>query len=89
MAFAAWLCCLTRLSFGNLNDEGTSNDQDQDSFEAELALIVFPSYLEVAWGLQDRYGLEPAGSHGVWGLVSLFLAFPFEPFLGSEWFIIS
>lgn len=36
--------------------------------EERLAVEIFPKYLEVAWGLQDRYGLEPAGSHGVWGL---------------------
>lgn len=39
------------------------------AFETALALEVFPLYLQVAWGLQDTYGLEPAGSHGVWGLV--------------------
>jgi len=39
--------------------------------EADLKLIVlrvFVKYLEVARKLQTTYWLEPAGSHGVWGL---------------------
>jgi serine/threonine-protein phosphatase 2A activator len=36
--------------------------------EERLALEILPKYLEVVWTLQDRYSLEPAGSHGVWGL---------------------
>lgn len=33
-----------------------------------MVLRVFLRYLEVVWKLQDIYQLEPAGSHGVWGL---------------------
>ncbi|KAG6901965.1 hypothetical protein C0995_006194 [Termitomyces sp. Mi166 len=36
--------------------------------ERSLVLQVFVRYLEVCWKLQDTYRLEPAGSHGVWGL---------------------
>ncbi|KAG6865390.1 hypothetical protein C0991_002971 [Blastosporella zonata] len=36
--------------------------------ERSLVLRVFVRYLEVCWKLQDTYRLEPAGSHGVWGL---------------------
>lgn len=44
--------------------------EEATQVEAALALEVLPLYLQVVWGLQDRYALEPAGSHGVWGLVS-------------------
>ncbi|PWN35257.1 Phosphotyrosyl phosphatase activator [Meira miltonrushii] len=59
LSFAAWLCFLSRLGYF---------DRQGEKFEERLALEIFPKYLEVAWGIQDRYGLEPAGSHGVWGL---------------------
>jgi serine/threonine-protein phosphatase 2A activator len=36
--------------------------------ERQIVVTVFGKYLEVVWHLQDVYKLEPAGSHGVWGL---------------------
>jgi serine/threonine-protein phosphatase 2A activator len=36
--------------------------------ERQLVGTVFAKYLEVVWHIQDVYRLEPAGSHGVWGL---------------------
>jgi len=57
--FIAWLCLLHRVGFFPGEDA-----------EQRLALEIFPAYLRVVWHLQDRYALEPAGSHGVWGLVS-------------------
>lgn len=62
LSFLAWLCFLARLDFF------PSDDDSSVATDRRLALEVFPKYLQVAWSLQDRYGLEPAGSHGVWGL---------------------
>lgn len=56
----AWLCVLCRL--------GVWGQPASRDAEARLALEVVPAYLRVVWHLQDRYALEPAGSHGVWGL---------------------
>ncbi|GAC98445.1 protein phosphatase type 2A phosphotyrosyl phosphatase activator [Pseudozyma hubeiensis SY62] len=61
-AFFAWLCYLYRLGFFD-GDEG-----DEGKVEEQIGVSIFPLYLMVVWRLQDRYGLEPAGSHGVWGL---------------------
>lgn len=36
--------------------------------EREVVLSLFVRYLQLCWKLQDVYKLEPAGSHGVWGL---------------------
>ena len=54
--FAAFLYCLARL--------GLITDPDYPA----VVLRVFASYLDLMRTLQDTYLLEPAGSHGVWGL---------------------
>lgn len=57
-SFALLLCCLTLLRFFQ-----PTMDEEKD-----LVLRVFVRYLQLCWRLQDVYRLEPAGSHGVWGL---------------------
>ena len=57
-SFALFLLCLTLIRFF----------QPEPEVEREIVLIVFVRYLKLCWRLQDVYKLEPAGSHGVWGL---------------------
>lgn len=54
--FAAWLYCLARM--------GIIKEEDYHAVVAR----VFVRYLDLMRKLQLVYNLEPAGSHGVWGL---------------------
>jgi len=57
-SFALFLLCLSLIRFL------TPNAHE----ERDVVLIAFLRYLRLCWRLQDVYRLEPAGSHGVWGL---------------------
>ncbi|KAF9972217.1 hypothetical protein BGZ73_004700 [Actinomortierella ambigua] len=56
LAFLAWLCCLEMIGFLQHDDHPA------------IVLRVFVRYLALVRKLQRTYQLEPAGSHGVWGL---------------------
>ncbi|KAJ1980330.1 Serine/threonine-protein phosphatase 2A activator 1 [Dimargaris verticillata] len=72
LSFLVWLVCLDRLGLFQLEDR------------VALVTRVFAKYLEVVRRLQLAYKLEPAGSHGVWGLDD----YQFVPFIfGSAQFI--
>ena len=57
-SFALFLLCLTLVRF--LTPEV--------HVERQVVLDLFLRYLRLCWRLEDVYKLEPAGSHGVWGL---------------------
>ncbi|KAI9591904.1 hypothetical protein BDF19DRAFT_425886 [Syncephalis fuscata] len=56
LAFVAWLCCLRGI--------GLLEEKD----EIAIVMRLFTRYLRLVRRLQKDYSLEPAGSHGVWGL---------------------
>jgi hypothetical protein len=55
-SLALFLLCLSLIGFFLPEDE------------SDLVLILFNKYITLCFRLQDTYNLEPAGSHGVWGL---------------------
>ena len=57
-SFAVFLLCLTLMRVLCFDAEEAR----------DIVLVVFVRYLQLCWRLQDVYRLEPAGSHGVWGL---------------------
>ncbi|CAE6406713.1 unnamed protein product [Rhizoctonia solani] len=58
LSFVVFLLCIHKLGFLPSEPE----------VDKSTVLDIFVKYLHVCWKLQDTYKLEPAGSHGVWGL---------------------
>ncbi|KAI9334121.1 Phosphotyrosyl phosphate activator protein-domain-containing protein [Obelidium mucronatum] len=56
LSFVCFLCCLRILKVVEQKDMSL------------VAFMILPAYFELARNLQRTYTLEPAGSHGVWGL---------------------
>lgn len=65
--FLCFLLCLDKLKFF----------PEDHSLDKSVVLLVFARYLTTMRRLQTLYWLEPAGSHGVWGLDD----YHFLPFL--------
>jgi len=67
--FFIFLLCLFKLGiFGYNNNNKSSSLNPSPDIMAPVALSITTQYLQVCRGLQVEYMLEPAGSHGVWGL---------------------
>ena len=64
-SFFIFLFSLCKLGiFGNIPKHSTPTD----NIMAPVALSIVSQYLQICRGVQTDYMLEPAGSHGVWGL---------------------
>ncbi|KAI5450584.1 Serine/threonine-protein phosphatase 2A activator 1 [Naganishia albida] len=61
LSFVLALFTMVQMEYFGRGEEGEKEEDD-------LVLRVFPRYLSLVTGLQKKYRLEPAGSHGVWGL---------------------
>ncbi|KAJ2159767.1 proteasome core particle subunit beta 2 [Coemansia sp. RSA 552] len=72
LSFLVWLLCLCKIGFLDPSDSSA------------IVLTAFQRYISLCQRLQRTYRLEPAGSHGVWGLDD----YQFLPFyFGSAQFI--
>jgi len=68
-SFLVFLYSLCKVGFfGNDKSNNDNTNTISPDTMAPIALSIFSQYLEVCRGLQTEYMLEPAGSHGVWGL---------------------
>ncbi|KAK4189369.1 Serine/threonine-protein phosphatase 2A activator 1 [Podospora australis] len=66
LSFLAFLGCLWKLGVFHRGQEGPKGEEGE--IERGIVLGVIEPYLNVVRKLILTYTLEPAGSHGVWGL---------------------
>ena len=74
--FLIFMLCIQQLHQSGKNAAPISPNQ-LSAFNRQLVLKVFLAYIRLMAHLQRLYWLEPAGSHGVWGLDD----YHFLPFL--------
>ncbi|KAJ9116421.1 hypothetical protein QFC22_004863 [Naganishia vaughanmartiniae] len=68
LSFVLSLFVMAQMGYvGHLRDD-CKEAEVGEAEEDDLVLRVFPRYLSLVTSLQKKYRLEPAGSHGVWGL---------------------
>ena len=67
IVFLLSLCKIGCFNWGNAKGGHTNNPTPPEVI-GHASLSLFHVYLNVTRGLQRDYMLEPAGSHGVWGL---------------------
>lgn len=73
VSFLAFLACLWKLDYFAGSSSGPAQDSNEESkqrlgIEQQIVLSVFAPYLTLVHTVITTYNLEPAGSHGVWGL---------------------
>lgn len=68
LSFLAFLGGLWKLGFFHTGDRDEGGSEQEGKAERGIVLVVVELYLETVRKLILKYTLEPAGSHGVWGL---------------------
>lgn len=68
LSFIAFLACLWKIGYFCAHTEKGSGHSDSLQIERDIVLYLFAAYLDLVRELIVIYNLEPAGSHGVWGL---------------------
>ncbi|KAJ9651267.1 Serine/threonine-protein phosphatase 2A activator 1 [Neophaeococcomyces mojaviensis] len=74
LSFLAFLAALWKLGYftspaqSSTTSHPNNNTDSTSTIERQIVLSLFQTYLSLIRSLIQVYNLEPAGSHGVWGL---------------------